>query len=181
MNELNIPKPPLPWWAAGILLGFVQVLAIGLVRPLDVSEQFVVADAEALERVAPEYAENHPLIGDEEYKKFGYGWWFNIGLVLGAFFAALHLRMWKVRATTVWWRRNHDAPIVLRLMAGFCGGALILFGAGLARGGATGHLVSGWAQLSLSAVPFTITVFGFGMLAAYLVYPKIPSADGRGQ
>jgi uncharacterized membrane protein YedE/YeeE len=181
MNELSIQKPPLPWWAAGILLGFVQILAIGLVKPLDVSPQFVVADAEALERVAPEYAENHPLINNEEYKKSGYEWWFNIGLVLGAFIAALHLRIWKVRATTVWWRRNHDAPVVLRLIAGFCGGALILFGAGLARGCTAGHLVSGWAQLSLSAVPFTITMFGFGMLVAYLVYPKTPSADGRGQ
>lgn len=181
MNELKAQRPPLPWWAAGILLGLVQVLAISLAEPLDVSTQFVVADAKVLERAAPEYAKNHPLISNEEYKHSGYGWWFNIGLALGACLAAVHLRTWKVRATTVWWRRNHDAPVVLRLIAGFCGGVFILFGAGLAHGCMSGQFLSGWAQLSLSVVPFTISMFGFGMLAAYLVYPKTPKAYRRGR
>jgi len=174
MKKLNVQTPPLPWWAAGILLGLVQVLAVSLVGPLDVSNQFVVADAKTLNRVAPEYTENHPLISNEESRKSGYGWWFDIGLVLGALLAALHLRIWKVRATTVWWQQNHDAPMLLRLIAGFCGGFLILLGAGLAHGCITGQFISGWSQLSLSAIPFTITMFGFGMLVAYLVYPKTP-------
>ncbi|MHC4432408.1 MAG: YeeE/YedE thiosulfate transporter family protein [Planctomycetota bacterium] len=181
MNELNAQTHPLPWWAAGILLGLVQVLAVSLVGPLDVSDQFVVADARTLEHLAPEYAENHPLISNEEYKKFGYGWWFGIGIALGALLAALHLRTWKVRATAVWWRRNHDAPALLRLIAGFCGGFFVLLGAGLAHGGTTGQFVSGWTQLSLSAVPFTVTMFGFGMLVAYLVYPKTPDKYRRAQ
>ncbi|HUT47271.1 MAG TPA: YeeE/YedE thiosulfate transporter family protein [Sedimentisphaerales bacterium] len=170
---------PLPWWAAGILLGLVQVLAIALVKPMGVSKQFVVADARVLERVAPEYSENHPLLSNEQNKKFGYGWWFNIGIVLGAFLAALHLRAWKVRTVSAWWQRNHDAPVLLRLIAGFCGGVLLLLGAGLAHGCITGQFISGWTQLSLSAIPFTITLFGFGMLVAYLVYPKAPSRFRR--
>jgi len=180
MKEPGIQTPPVPWWTAGILLGLVQVLAIGLATSLDVSNQFVVVDARTLERVAPEYTQNHPLISDKEHNKFGYASWVGIGLVLGAFLAALHLRMWKVRATSAWWRQNHDDPVLLRLIAGFCGGLCLLLGAGLAYGGITGQFSGGWAQLSLSAVPFTVAVFAFGMLVAYLVYPKTPAKGNRG-
>ena len=179
MTELNSRTPPLPWWAAGILLGLVQVLAVALVKPMGVSKQFVVADAKVLNRVAPEYSENHPLLSDEQNNKFGYGWWFNIGIVLGACFAALHLRVWKVRTVSIWWKKNHNAPVLLRLIAGFCGGVLLLLGARLAHGCITGQFIGGWTQLSLSAIPFTITLFGFGMLVAYLVYPKAPNRFRR--
>ena len=157
------------------MLGLVQVLAIALVEPIGVSKPFVVSDAKVLNRIAPEYSENHPIIRIDEYKKFGYGWWFNIGLVLGACLAAIHLRTWKVRTVSSWWQRNHDAPALLRLIAGFCGGVLLLLGAGLAHGCVTGQFIGGWTQLSLSAIPFTITLFIFGMLVAYLVYPKAPN------
>jgi hypothetical protein len=180
MNELESQTPLVPWWTAGILLGLVQVLAIALAQPVDVSSQFVVADAKTLELAAPEYSQNHPLISDKDYNKFGKGGWFGVGLVLGALFAALHLRTWKVRATSAWWRRNHQGPVLLHLIAGFCGGLCALLGAGLAQGGVTGQFLSGWAQLSVSAVPFTITVFSFGALVAYLVYPKAPNKDRRG-
>jgi hypothetical protein len=178
MEEPNKQTHPLPWWAAGILLGLVQVLAIALVKPMSVSKQFVVVDAKVLDRVAPEYSEKHPLVTNEEYKKFGYGWWFDIGIVIGACFAAFHLRIWKIRTASVWWQRNHDAPALLRLIAGFCGGVLLLLGAGLAQGCITEQFIGGWTQLSLAAVPFTITLFIFGMLVAYLVYPKAPKRSG---
>jgi uncharacterized BrkB/YihY/UPF0761 family membrane protein len=174
MNNLTNQSTPLPWWAAGILLGLVQIFAISLVKPLEVSTQIVSVDMKALESIAPEYTANHPLRNHEEFKQSGYGWWFNIGLIIGAFFAVMHLRRWKIQASTIWWRHNHDAPIMLRLVVGLCGGFLILLGAGFAYGGTTGMFLSGWTQLAISAIPFTISMFGFGMLAAYLVYPKIP-------
>ena len=181
MNNLSVQRPPLPWWTAGILLGLVQVLAAGLAVQLDVSNEFVTVDAKALERLAPAYADNHPLISDAERTKFGYGSWFCIGIVLGGFVAAMVLRTWNVRAACAWWRRNHNAPMVLRLIAGFVAGVLMLVGAGLARGGASEHLLGGWAQLSLSAVPFTLAMAGSGMIVAYIVYPGSPGTNGRGR
>jgi hypothetical protein len=175
MAEIKNQASPLPWWAAGLLLGLVQVLAIALVKPMGVSKPFVVVDTEVLNRVAPEYSENHPVLNDEQNKKFGYGGWFDIGIIIGACFAALHLRAWKVRTVSSWWQRNHEAPALLRLIGGFCGGVLLLLGARLAYGCVTGQFISGWSQLSLSAIPFTISLFGFAMLVAYLVYPKKPN------
>ena len=62
-----------------------------------------------------------------------------------------------------------------RFIAGFIGGFLILLGARFAHGCTSGQFASGWAQLSLSVVPFTITMFGCGVLTAYFVYPKVPT------
>ena len=174
MENIVVKKSPLPWWAAGIMLGLVQVLAVGLVKPLGVSTQFVVADARIINQIAPEYSQNHPLISKEKYQKFGYGWWLDIGLITGAFLAAVSVRRWKLKKTTVWWQVNRGTSVKGRFIAGFIGGFLILLGARFAHGCTSGQFVSGWAQLSLSAVPFTITMFGFGMLTAYLVYPKTP-------
>lgn len=175
MEELAVGKSPLPWWAAGILLGLVQVLAVGLVKPLGVSTQFVVADAKIVNAVNSEYAKGHSLISAEKYQKFGYGWWLDIGILAGALIAAVLIRRWKLHKTTVWWRANHGASVAKRLITGFIGGFLILLGARFAHGCTSGQFASGWAQLSLSVVPFTITMFGFGMLTAYLVYPKVPT------
>ena len=175
MENLSVRKSVLPWWAAGILLGLIQVLAIGLVKPLGVSTQFVVADAKIINLVNGDYVRSHPLISKEKYQKFGYGWWLNVGLLVGAFTAAVLARRWKVQKTTVWWQINQGTSVVRRLTAGFVGGFLILLGARFAHGCTSGQFASGWAQLSLSVVPFTITMFGFGMLTACLVYPRVPT------
>ena len=180
MEDLVVRKSPLPWWAAGIFLGLVQVLAIGLAGPLGVSTEFVVVDAKIINAVNSEYVQSHPLISDEKYQKFGYGTWFDVGLIAGAFIAAILIGQWKIRKTTIWWQANRgssDLAVVKRLVSGFIGGFLILLGARMAHGCTSGQFASGWAQLSLSVVPFTITLFGFGMLTAYFVYPKVPKIE----
>lgn len=172
MTKPNAQTHPLPWWAAGILLGLVQVLAVSFAHSLDISPQFVITNTRILESIAPEYIENHPIMQNEEYEKSRYGWWFGIGIAIGAVIAAVHLRIWKIRATTDLWQQNHNTPIVVRMIVGFFGGFLMLLGAGIAYGGISGHFFSGLAQLSLSAIPFTITMIISGMLIAHLVYPK---------
>ena len=169
-----VGKAPLPWWAAGLLLGLVQVLAVGLQKPLGVSTQFVVVDAKAVNAVAPDYAAGHELISKEKYQKFGYGWWLVVGLVAGALVAAVLSGRWKLSNTTVWWRASYGDSVMARLITGFLGGFLILLGSRLAHGCTSGQFASGWAQLSVSVVPFTVTLFGFGMLTALLVYRKSP-------
>ncbi|MBN1845633.1 MAG: YeeE/YedE family protein [Sedimentisphaerales bacterium] len=177
MPENSVPKAPLPWWAAGLLLGIVQILAVGLSGPLGVSTQFVVVEGVALNKVAPSYVEQHTLLQSEKYQKIGYGFWLDVGIVLGAFLAAVLAGRWRPRATTYWWRVSHGPTVGKRLLAGFIGGFLILMGARFAHGCTSGQFASGWAQLSLSVVPFTVSLFLFGMITALLAYPRTPNID----
>lgn len=174
MGQVTVRKATLVWWAGGLLLGLTQILAIATSKPLGVSTEFVVVDSVGLHKVAPEYAQGHPLISNEKYQEFGYGWWFDIGLIAGAFIAAALVGRWKLRASTAWWNENHPNKVMSRFWICFAGGLLILLGARFANGCTSGQFASGWAQLSLSVVPFTVTLFGFGILAARLVYPKVP-------
>jgi hypothetical protein len=172
----KVGRSPLPWWAAGLLLGLIQVLAVGVKKPLGASTQFVVLDTIAIEQAAPNYVENHALVSKGKYRKLGYGFWLDVGLVVGAVGAALGTKRWKVSKTTAWWRANYGASAGKRFLFGFVGGFLILIGARTAHGCTSGAFASGWAQLSMSAVPFTVAMFAAGMLVAKLVYPKSPEA-----
>lgn len=177
MEEKMVKKEIMPWWMAGLLLGLIQVTAVWITKPLGVSTQFVVADAKIITAVNSEYALEHPLISKDKYQKVGYGWWLDIGLVAGAAIAAVAVRRWKFRTTTCWWNKNHGSSKIPRFVAGFIGGFLILLGARFAHGCTSGQFASGWAQLSLSVLPFTVTMFGAGMLTAYFVYPKTPDIE----
>ena len=172
-----VKKALLPWWWAGLFLGLVQVLAVGLEGPLGVSTQFVICDAKVLNAAAPEYTAAHPLISSEKYQKLGYGWWLDVGLVIGAVIAAVASRTWKLSKMPVWWQVNKGNNVLGRFVISFIGGFLILLGSRFAHGCTSGQFASGWAQLALAAVPFTITLFAFGMLAARLVYPKTPEIE----
>jgi len=177
MAELSVRRAPLVWWAGGIFLGLVQVLAVGLADPLGVSTQFVIADTQVLGKIDNSYVQQHPLIGQEKYQKIGYGWWLDIGILAGAFFAALVTLRWRLRCSTVWWRATHGPSVAGRFLAGFIGGFLVLLGARFAHGCTSGQFASGWAQLSLAAVPFTLTMLIFGILTAFITYRKVPQIE----
>ena len=172
MDKTTVPKAPLPWWAAGLILGLVQVMAVALAGPLGVSTQFVVADAKAINQISPEYASTHPLIGSDKYLKFGDGWYLDVGLIIGAFAAALITRRFKPTQHTIWWQLNQGNSVTKRFITGFLGGILILVGARFAHGCTSGQFASGWAQLSLSVAPFTVAMFACGIFTAGWSIPE---------
>ncbi|MBW8000436.1 MAG: hypothetical protein FVQ80_00235 [Planctomycetes bacterium] len=170
MAGKTVRRSLLVWWAGGLFLGLVQIFAIGLKKPLGVSTQFVVLDTIAIKQVASEYVESHPVISKSKYQKLGYGFWLDVGIVAGAFLAAVLSGRFKIRFSSCWWEAKYGNAIGRRMLAGFFGGFLILLGSRIGHGCTSGQFMSGWAQLSLSAIPFTVALFGFGMLTAYLVY-----------
>ena len=177
MKKPDSQTYPLPWWAAGILLGLVQILAISLTQTLDVSHQFVFTNTKILKSYAPDYIEKHPLTNNEEFENKNQGWWLAIGIAIGACIASFYLRIWKVRTIPDIWKQNHKMPIVIRLIACFFGGFLMLLGAGIAHGGISDNFLSGLPKLSFSAIPFTIAMLASSMFIAYLVYPEAESKN----
>lgn len=177
MANNTVKKAPLPWWLAGLLLGLVQVAAVYMAKPLGVSTQFPIVESIVIHKTNPEYSQNHQLLSQEKYQKIGYGAYLDIGLIIGAAVSAVVIRKWRLSTVPVWWQVNHGHSVIWRFITGFIGGFLILLGARLAHGCTSGQFASGWAQLSLSAIPFTITLFGFGMLTALLFYKKTPEID----
>jgi uncharacterized membrane protein YedE/YeeE len=155
-----------PWASLGILFGFVSTAAIALYGPIGVSGTYPRFIGAILRRLAPAYAASNPylvkmgsLITPETMLV--------IGLLIGGFLAARLGRSAPVPSA----ERVHaiETSTGRRYRDAFLGGVLIIFGARLAGGCTSGHIISGITQLAISSMLFAAAVFGSGMLTARLL------------
>ena len=165
------------WKAAGISLGLLLILATALVKPLGVSTQYVVSEAAVIHKVAPEFAEASPYLakyGNKTDWGVGYGWMLVLGMFVGGGICAMIFgdrqpAQDKGSMPPMWQARFGDS-MSKRYAAAFGGGVLLLFGARLAGGCTSGHMISGIPQLAVSSFIFTITGFGAAILMAKFLY-----------
>jgi uncharacterized membrane protein YedE/YeeE len=167
------------WRAAGISLGLLLVLATALVKPLGVSTQFVVTDAAVTHKVAPEFAEKNDYLakyGEKEDWGVGYGWMLVFGMVVGG---AVTARIFSGRqpkqdkgSMPALWQATFGPSRVKRFLACFAGGVLLLFGARLAGGCTSGHMISGISQLALSSFLFGVVTFAVAIASAKFLYRR---------
>lgn len=99
-----------------------------------------------------------------------YGSLFLVGVVLGAFAAAIGAGQFHIETVPAVWRRRFGPSPGRRLAAAFVGGAVEMYGARLAGGCASGHGISGTLQLALSSWVFTIVMFTTAILVGSYVF-----------
>jgi uncharacterized membrane protein YedE/YeeE len=183
----------LDWFKGGLLLGAAFLLAVALVKPIGVSTQFVIADgivwnlfSDEVVQKAPEsksgYSSPNAYLNKSggKYAKsvanpLNYSFVFVMAMVAGAFLSS---RLGGPKPTTldrsapeVWRQRFGESP-ALRYVTVFFSGLLVLFGARLAGGCTSGHMMSGMMQTSLSGYLFAISAFAAAVPAAVLVYRR---------
>jgi hypothetical protein len=183
----------LNWFRGGLLLGAAFLAAVAFVQPIGVSTQFVIAngivwnlfsdavvqkDAESksgytspnayLNKSGGKYAKNvaNPI---------NYSFVFVIAMVAGALLSSIlggpKPTVNDRSAPKVWRERFGENP-VLRYVTVFFAGLLVLFGARLAGGCTSGHMMSGMMQTSLSGYLFAFGAFAAGVPVAVFVYRR---------
>nr|WP_320190099.1 YeeE/YedE thiosulfate transporter family protein [uncultured Desulfobacter sp.] len=183
----------LNWFKGGILLGAAFLLAVAFVKPIGVSTQFVIADGIVwnmfsdsviqkdsesksgysspnayLNKSGGKYAENvaNPI---------NYSFIFVVAMVIGAFLSS---RLGGPKPTASdhiapeVWRQRFGESSILRFVTVFFAGVLVLFGARLAGGCTSGHMMSGMMQTSLSGFLFAAGAFAAAVPVAVLVYKR---------
>ncbi len=165
------------WKAAGISLGLLLIIATALVKPLGVSSQFVVTDAMVAHEVAPEFAEGNAYLAKYGIPRdwgIGYGWMLVFGMIVGGGVTARLLRKRQPAedkgSMPSLWRSAFGTSRLKRYGASFVGGVLLLFGARLAGGCTSGHMISGISQLALSSFIFGVVTFTAAILMARFLY-----------
>lgn len=165
------------WKVAGVALGLLLTLATALVQPLGVSTQFVVTDAVVAHKVAPSFAEHNSYLakyGEKESWGVGYGWMLVFGMFVGGGITALLLRKRQPAqdkgSMPAMWRARFGDSAMRRDLSAFAGGVLLLFGARLAGGCTSGHMISGISQLAVSSFIFGVTAFGAAIVMAHVLY-----------
>jgi uncharacterized membrane protein YedE/YeeE len=161
----------LDWRIAAVALGVLMTAATALWRPLGVSMSYVTTWGIALRHVVPGWAQSSPylkLAGTTVNAE----WMLVLGVVVGGLIAATVSRSRRRQAVPAMWAEQFGPSSGKRFVAAFVGGFFLLFGARLAGGCTSGHVMSGLSQLALSSTLFAAAVFASGILTARLLYRR---------
>ncbi|WNJ98725.1 YeeE/YedE thiosulfate transporter family protein [Thalassospiraceae bacterium LMO-JJ14] len=182
----------LSWKTGGVLLGIVFFAAVLLVKPIGVSTQFVIFDGILWDAVSPDvvvtsetaksgYASPNAYLNKSggKYAKnvanpMNYSFVFVIAMVIGAGVSAF-LRGGvpaEERQMPAVWRESIGNEPWKRYLAAFLAGIVVLYGARLAGGCTSGHMMSGMMQTAVSGYIFTAGAFTAGIPIALLMFRK---------
>lgn len=156
----------------GILSWFSFVSAD---HPIGITTAFEYTSALAEKAAVPEVAE--PYLADQAEKnrrpKIDWEWMLVVGVFLGAY-ASSKLSGDRVPDEHVppLWRWRFGDSTAMRYLGAFAGGFLMMFGARIAQGCTSGHVISGTLQLALASWIFAPTIFIVGIATAFLIYGK---------
>lgn len=180
---------PMNWKAGGLLLGVVFFLAVLLVKPIGVSTQFVILDgilgdmvnAELVTETAEGYASSNAYLAKSggKYAKavanpLNYSFVFVLAMALGGYLS-MRLRgglSAGERSVPELWRANFGEGPALRYAAAFLGGFIVLYGARLAGGCTSGHMMSGMMQTAVSGYIFAAGAFAAAVPVALILFKK---------
>lgn len=93
-----------------------------------------------------------------------------LGIVVGAFLAAMSGGEFKVTVLPRLWEAEFGGSPTLRLGVAFAGGAIMALGARLAGGCTSGHGISGALQLSVGSWIALAAFFAGGVVTAMVMY-----------
>lgn len=157
----------LPAWAKfGAIFGVVSALSILTWGPIGVSGTYPRFVGAILRRITPDMAHANPYL-----EKMGSllkpETFLVIGLLIGGFLAS---KLAGDKAAAAEYPHPGETTVGKRYRDAFIGGFLIVFGARIAGGCTSGHIISGITQLSVSGLIFAAGVFATGILTAKMLH-----------
>lgn len=179
----------LNWKSGGLLLGVVFFLAVALVKPIGVSTQFVILDGILWDAVSPDvvtatddgYTSTNAYLAKSngKYAKsvsnpMNYSFIFVLAMMAGAALSVLARGGLSRDEKTIpeIWRSTIGSGTTKRYAVAFIGGAVVLYGARLAGGCTSGHMMSGMMQTALSGYIFAAGAFLAAIPVAIMMYKE---------
>ncbi|HSN04842.1 MAG TPA: YeeE/YedE thiosulfate transporter family protein [Nitrospira sp.] len=164
--------PILPWWAGGLGIGLVLIIAVALVQPIGVSTQYVVLDGVLLHQMLPEVANQSSYLSATAggWTLATYEFFFVLGIPIGAGLASWATKRFSPRVLPGEWATRFGPIPGRRLAWSFIGGFLLLFGARFGGGCTSGHMISGVSQLAVSSLIFSAALFVSAIVTARWLY-----------
>ena len=169
MKASKVAKPYLNPYAAGVLLGVVLFAAFFITgNGLGASggiNRFIVAVQDLF---APDHVNRTPyllkLAGGDQNPLDNWIVFITLGTLIGGFASGLLHGRLKIET-----QKGPRISVKSRWILAFLGGALMGYGARLARGCTSGQALSGGAVLSAGSWAFMFAVFGGGYALAFFI------------
>lgn len=157
---------PLNWAWAGILLGLLNVIIMNIWvsdRPIGASTAFPYVGAMLSGLKEAAYTERIAKPGSYEL-------WFLLGALIGAFISSLIAGDFKLQLVPDLWKDVEGSSGAKRIFWVAVGAFLLIFGARMAGGCTSGHILSGFMQLSAGSMVFGIVVITSSLITGKLFY-----------
>lgn len=187
-----IQKGEYTWLKGGLALALVAAIATILVKPIGVSTQFVVTDTIIWKTLDSNVVQVTEKDGKKVYSSpndyinkarasyahsasnpINYGYVFVLSMMLGAMLSSMFggpKPSAEEKKVPEAFRRRYGFNPKKRYLFAFVGGIFTLFGARLAGGCTSGHMISGMLQTAVSGYVFAFGVFLIAIPTALLVY-----------
>ena len=157
-------KGRLSWLAAGILLAVLDVLGFNVHitnRPIGASTTYPYVGAKLFGATATEYFAKIQKPGHWELI-------FLFGAFLGGLIGSLAFGDFRLTALHRRWVERKGSSSGKRLLWAFVGGFLLIWGARMAGGCTSGHILSGGMQTAVSSL-----IFGAFVVVGFLVVGRL--------
>lgn len=184
-------KVNLSWLQGGFFLGAVFLAAVWIIKPVGVSTEFVIFNGVVWNFFSPELITQNQGVepaysSTNEYlnnnggalaasvaNPFNYGVVFVLSMILGGFLSGLFSKK-KLpdndKLSPAIWRERFGTNPKKRFLFVFLAGFFVLFGARLADGCTSGHMMSGMMQTSLSGYLFAAGAFATAIPGAIMLF-----------
>jgi len=161
-------------YVIGGALGLLNTFAFGTAkRGLGVTTAFESTAALAGRKVAPDAMNVNAYVAKrEETPKVDWESLLVVGVLAGSYLAASAAAERTKAAVPERWARRFGPSRLVRYAAAFAGGAVMMFGARMAKGCTSGHALTGTAQLALSSWVFSPVMFAAAAVVARSLYGK---------
>ncbi len=188
------PKGEWNWLKGGLAMAAVAIAAFLLIKPIGVSTQFAVVDTMIWKAIDPEIVQKEEKNGKVVYSStnayinksnasyarsadnpVNYGLIFVLAMIGGVVLSILTggpKPSAEERKVPEGFRRYFGFRPALRYTLAFIGGVLTLYGARLAGGCTSGHMISGISQTAVSSLLFAAGAFATAIPLAIWLYRK---------
>lgn len=167
-------KPSWSPYAAGAAIGALEILSmLTAKRPLGITTAFEQTAALAAGKIAPA-AMKMDDYEREQGKAPKVDWQVGLvaGVVLGSMLSSRLSGEARPPGVPETWRRGFGPSRALRYGAAAAGGALMMFGARMAKGCTSGHGISGTMQFAASSWIFTPIIFLTGAIVSKAMFRR---------
>ena len=142
-------------------------------KPLGITTAFENSASLIGEKIAPRLSgANEYIATAEKAPKIDWEWMLAAGVVAGSYLSARASGDRETEVVPKLWARRFGPKPSYRYVGAFVGGALMMFGARMAKGCTSGHGISGTLQLSAASWLFSPIMGAAGIFAARALFGK---------
>lgn len=160
-------------YVVGVGIGVLSWIAFASAdHPIGITTAFENTAALLGKATVPSATEHQYFQEAEQFPAIDWEWMLVLGVFFGSYVSSKLSGDRTNEAVPPLWTWRFGGSPTKRFLWAFLGGALMMFGARVAKGCTSGHAISGTLQLAVSSWIFTAVIFVAAVATAFALYGR---------